>query len=398
MKKITLLLILSFQLSAQHLKYIPDMYLRFELQTQGFTTNDSLDLRKVQGRLQLDIVGKSVENLNGLQYFEQVWRLNISDNLVKTLNYLPPNLNDLDCSRNKITQINSLPKNLISLRCSKNEIYYICPLPNSVKSFDFQENKMTHLPQLSNKLETINFFKNPMSIDSLPPMFKNIECDNEMQNCMPYELLSWKILDAKIKNPWAEITGFKVSISVGYSWGFGSEGETIEFKKHKSNFVAKTIQIRRVKDKKDSSYFTKIDYSFKESDLKNIIQDMYDRKLKVDVKQRDTLKVINLEKKKNGYASCSSMCSDCAHYTIQYLIYTKADTLKITYGFNSGGSSKLTICSYTSNEPVSIKDFADWLYFYKIANLTMPKQELIRTFFNDAYLDNVIKWAKVTNK
>src|SRR6185312_9966224 len=206
------LLILAINLSAQKLKYIPDLYLRIELKEQGFTTNDSLDLKKIQGRLQLDIVNKRIENLNGLQYFEQVWRMNISNNLIKKLNYLPPNLTQLDCSNNKIERIDFLPKNLEWFHCPHNKINYMCQLPSTLNHLDFQDNKMTHLPVFSDKLQDINYSKNPISVDSLPILFKQMNCTDEMQNCMPYELLKWKILNANIKNASDQIIGMKITI------------------------------------------------------------------------------------------------------------------------------------------------------------------------------------------
>ncbi len=72
MKLIILFYIFTFQVSAQNFIFIPDINLRNELDKEGYIKNDSLDIRKTQGRLQLELNDKGIENLEGLQYFNQV--------------------------------------------------------------------------------------------------------------------------------------------------------------------------------------------------------------------------------------------------------------------------------------------------------------------------------------
>lgn len=397
MKLIILLFILTIQVSAQKLKYIPDINLRNELKKEGFVTNDSLDIVKIQGRLQLELSGKGIENLDGLQYFNQVWNLQISNNKIKQLENLPLNLTQLNCSNNDITQIDKLPEHLKYLICSYNKINIIENLPNPLISLVFSNNQMTHLPQLTNNLQFINYSNNPIPHDSLPSLFQNINCDDLSQNCLPYEFMKWKILNATIKDTSIKITEIKIKLVSSYSWGFGSQVETIDFKSNKSKLSADKMQIKRTydklnqKDKKDSTYFKKIKYSVDIYKINQIINDIFLNKMSIQIQVGDSIKSINLKNKKNG-ETCFSDCMDGTYYNLEYTIFSKLDSIKLNYHFNSCSSNGVTICS--TNGPENINSILDWLYIYKLTNLTICNEETVKYFFNKNNLDRVIKWAK----
>ena len=103
-------IILLTVFGAQQLIYIPDANLRKALKDNRFTTKDSLDIHKVRGRLQLELNNKGIQNLDGLQYFERLWKLEINNNEIESLIYLRPKLSSLSCNNNKLTTIDSLPK------------------------------------------------------------------------------------------------------------------------------------------------------------------------------------------------------------------------------------------------------------------------------------------------
>ena len=105
LKLFILFLTIFTEVTAQNLIYIPDINLRNELKEQGFFTGDSLDISKTLNEEDLNLFDVGIENLNGLQYFQQVRSLGISENRIKRLEYLPPNLRVLDCSNNEISLI-----------------------------------------------------------------------------------------------------------------------------------------------------------------------------------------------------------------------------------------------------------------------------------------------------
>jgi hypothetical protein len=394
--KITMLFFVLFtQVSAQELVFIPDINLRNELSKEGFVTNDSLDIRKTEGRLQLELNDKGIENLEGLQYFEQVSRLEIDNNRIKRIDNLPPNLTDFFCSNNKISCIENLPANLKYLFCSNNIITIINNLPPNLISFDFSNNSMNTMPLLPMTLQHLNYSNNPIPLDSLPKLFRRASCDDQAQNCLPYELMNWRILNATVKDTSLKITGMTIKLNAEYSWGFGSQIETINFNIKDSKLVADRIEVNRKDGKnvanKDSNYFNKMKCSVEVSKINQLLKDIYSNEMLVQIQVGDSVKSINLKNKKNGSA-CSSSCSDCTYYYLQYVIYSEPDTIKLNYEFDSGYGGGVTICS--SNGPENIKSILDWLYIYKLTNLTFDKHEITTYYFNKSNLDRIVKWAK----
>lgn len=398
MKVLILLLLLSSQLSAQNLRPIPDINLRNELIKQGFVTNDSLDLRKTHGRLQLELYNKEIENLDGLQYFERVWRLTIQNNKITHLNNLPPNLTQLDCSNNNLSLIDKLPNKLKYLSCNNNEISMIKNLPSSLISLDFSNNLMKQMPKLPSALQYINYSNNLIPFESLPPLFQRLDCVDQSQNCMPYELMDWRILNASIKDSSLIIKGMTIKLNSDYSWGFGKQVETINFKVDKSKLVADKMQVIRSYDinyhpnKKDSTYTNKVEYSVETAKINQFIQDIYSNKMLVQIQVGDSVKSIDLKNKKNATTNLSSVCYDCTGYNLQYLIYSQSDTITLMYSFDSGFKDGVTI--NLQNGYVNIKSILDWLYIYKLTNLTFYRNKITTYFFNKHNLDKVIKWAK----
>lgn len=85
--------------------------------------------------------------------------LDISNNLIRNLDYLPDNLVKLNCSKNKITQLINLPKTLKYLICSDNPI----------KKIKFSNIKKLYSLECSN-----NYLK---SLKNIPKNISSIYCD-----------------------------------------------------------------------------------------------------------------------------------------------------------------------------------------------------------------------------
>ena len=398
LKLVFLFFVVTINVSAQSLRCVPDVNLRKALSKidPRFIRNDSLDIEKIQGRLQLEMSDNGIEDLEGLQYFKNVWRLILYKNKIKLLHFLPPNLTDLECSNNSIERIDSLPVGLKHLRCKNNKISSIQNLPSNLLSLDFSNNSMKRIPQLPKSLQYINYSGNPITTRRLPKLFQRISCDDPAQNCMPYELMDWRILNVKIKDTSLAITGMTIKINSRYSWGFGRQSETINFAIHESNLVANQIEVNREFDKyrkpiqSDSIYLLNIDCSIEINNLRQILKNMYANEMSIQIQVGDTLKTINLKDKKNG-ETCLSSCSDCTVYSIQFIIFCKADTITLSYRFDSFLDNGLIICS--TNGPENLKSFLNWLYVYKITNLALEKHPITINFFNRNNLDQFMKWA-----
>ena len=333
--------------------------------------------------------------MEGLQYFEQVWRLSIYNNKIKRLDNLPPNLTDLNCANNEIELIDNLPINLKYFTCSNNRISIIKNLPPYLIRLHFSNNFMKYMPLLPKAIQYITYFNNPIPLDSLPKLFQIISCDDISQYCLPYELMNWRILNVIIKDTSLNITGMTLKLNSN-GWGSGSQVETINYKLEESKLVANKMEDKRNYDKNvqpnhnDSSYYTNVNYSVEVAKIIQFLKDIYSNNMLVQVQIGDSLKSINLKIKKNGITCFDGGCSDCRVYNLQYMLYSHTDTIKLNYGFTSLLSGP-TICS--TDGPENIKSILDWLYIYKLMNLTFDQHKVTNYYFSELGLSRVIKWS-----
>jgi len=411
MRLIVFFLVLSIHVSAQDLKYIPDVNLRNALTEQGFTTNDSLDLSKIRWTGKLNLDGKGIVNLDGLQYFKRVSSLSLYSNEIESLDYLPPNLNTLSCVNNKIKEIENLPKKLkrIScgannikeirklppklewLSCGNNEINVIENLPPHLKHLNFRSNEMTYIPELPANIEFINYANNPIPFDSLAPEYQDFKCKNKDidKNCLPYKFVKWNILSSDMVKLPQDIK--RMTIEVGL-WSQESKTEMFDFAVEGSNFVADKVKVtKKYYDSIDVTYIHN-KYSVDIDKVQDVLNDIYAEKMSFTIpRQHDTIKV-DLSEKKVFCPSCR--CGRTHHdsgYGFHYIFYTDTDKFEFRSNFFSFNSSinGLIPCGYTTHG--NIKRALNWFYMYKLANLTLKNHEATKIFLNEENLEHSVK-------
>ena len=434
--KITLLfLMLIFKISAQNLVCIPDENLKIQLKKLGVITDDSLNIKRASGILELKFRNCKIKNIEGLQYFTKAWHLDIIGNLVDDLTFLPPNLTFLHCSSNFIKKIDKLPVNLKYLNCIDNKISYIGILPNTLKEFFCNDNQLKKLPILPPNLEILecynnkivdlgllpnklgylrcnnnllkklpnipksvkclNYANNPIDKTKLPSEFQSVECTDINQNCFSLDSIIKKILGVTFKDTTQEIIGLNVRIESSYSWGFGSKIEEIEFNKDSSKLIATKIQTTdkpgpQSNKKNDSVYSKSIRYICKIVDLKEIISDIYLKKLKFKVKIGDSIKIANFYNKKEANVPCGeSMCEDCSSYSIKISIKTNQEILEISFGSNGTGPN---ICY--GEETQHLSPIIDWFYEYKLMTILIKNHDVTKYLFNDTEAKYVMNWLE----
>lgn len=86
-------------------------------------------------------------------------QFNCSNNDIEFFYYLPSNLEILDCSFNNIKSLNNLP-NLIEINCSFNKIKELKLLPSSLKILYCDNNEIKILNNLPKELDIITGIKN----------------------------------------------------------------------------------------------------------------------------------------------------------------------------------------------------------------------------------------------
>ncbi len=125
--------------------YFPDANFRsylLGLYSKGYITTSD-----VNARTSMTISGKSISNLQGINYFSKLTWLDCSNNNLTSLYNVPTSLQTLYCQNNKITSFNYLQNcsSLKSLNCSNNQISSLTNLPTSIEFLDCSSNKFTIL-------------------------------------------------------------------------------------------------------------------------------------------------------------------------------------------------------------------------------------------------------------
>lgn len=112
-------------------------------------------------------------------------RLYCGSNQITSLPVLPATLQDLECSLNQITFLDPLPTSLVFLNCAYNQLTSIPALPPNLQGFGCQYNLLTSLPPLPANLA--NFYCDHNLLTSLPPLpnLYSCICNNNQLTCIP---------------------------------------------------------------------------------------------------------------------------------------------------------------------------------------------------------------------
>jgi uncharacterized repeat protein (TIGR01451 family) len=137
------------------------------------TTNLAVTTRTI-----VDVYYKWISNLDGIQYFKS--------------------LKKLECSTNNITNLNNLPSTLIYLNCDYNQLTSIPVLPNLLETLICSNNELTSLPILPNTLKTLvcnkTFPPFLVSIPNLPTQLDSLEINGHGLSSLPLLPLGLKKL------------------------------------------------------------------------------------------------------------------------------------------------------------------------------------------------------------
>ncbi len=214
MKRIILLwifLILCYGFLKSQFVSIPDTNLRtrlIQLFPSCFNAQNQMDTtcNGILNVSSLDLSGKNLVNLSGIEYFKGLQWLDCSGNQIVKLFILPPNITFLNCKNNKIDSINFLPSTLISaeidfnrlktlpqlpsnlqyLYCSFNRLENLPNLPNNLIEINCSNNLLKNLPNLPNSLQKLACGKNQLTyLPSLPPNLQFLDCPDNYLHAIP---------------------------------------------------------------------------------------------------------------------------------------------------------------------------------------------------------------------
>ncbi len=100
----------------------------------------------------LNVSGKSIASLAGVEGFTALQNLNCGDNMLTTLPTLPTGLVDLKCYQNQLTALPVLPNTLTTLHCHVNLLTALPTLKPGLVNLWCSGNSITELPTLPSSL------------------------------------------------------------------------------------------------------------------------------------------------------------------------------------------------------------------------------------------------------
>ena len=204
MKKIILIIFLIFvnQTKAQGWVNIPDANLVSVLEDiiPAAVIGNQLNTESpvVTTTYSLDVEGKGITNLFGIQFFTALVSLQCENNGLTSLPPLPSTLKELYCNSNQLTELPDLPNSLIILDCSSNQLTSLPALPPSLKNLACSTNKLTGLPELPKTLTDLVCSGNKINcFPILPNSIINIDIRNNPFLCLPNYIKSMENDTAK---------------------------------------------------------------------------------------------------------------------------------------------------------------------------------------------------------
>ncbi len=182
--------LLSHAQAQQKAMYVPDANFRAFLKSNyaSCMKGDSLIVgcSAVVNEISLDVMGKRISNLTGLEAFVNLQSLSCGDNQLTSLPALPNRLQYLDCYHNQLASLSSLPNTLQSLRCFHNQLSSLPILPNNLTLLSCFNNLLTSLPTLPNSLQNLACHYNLLtSLPTLPNSLKELRCNDNQISCLP---------------------------------------------------------------------------------------------------------------------------------------------------------------------------------------------------------------------
>jgi Leucine-rich repeat (LRR) protein len=135
---------------------------------------------------EIDLSGKGIDSLAGIENFTALESLNVSDNNIAALPELPETLTDLDVSDNNLAVLPVLPAILVDLNVSGNDLSSLPVLPAALTDLNVSDNNFAALPELPVTLTRLDCSNNDLStLPELPPALEYLDCSYNNLSSLP---------------------------------------------------------------------------------------------------------------------------------------------------------------------------------------------------------------------
>ncbi len=128
-----------------------------------------------------------ISNTYGLQFFDGVMEVTITNTLINTIPGLPANITYAYISENpNLTSIQELPLFLDEIHCIENALLSLPPLPPTLSNLICNNNQISILPDLPNSLIYLDCAYNNISfLPELPPYLFGLDCSGNPLTFLP---------------------------------------------------------------------------------------------------------------------------------------------------------------------------------------------------------------------
>lgn len=175
---------------AQTYVVIPDANFRAELKAllpACFDANSKMDITcsGVLNLTDINVDGKNISSINGIEYFTKLQTLHCSDNNIRVIEGLPATLMNLIANNNKIETV-VFPSDLVHIELDNNLIVHVPEFPATLEYFSINNNSVTTLPVFPVKLSRLFLGNNNLTtIPSFPEGMYDISCYNNRLTSLP---------------------------------------------------------------------------------------------------------------------------------------------------------------------------------------------------------------------
>ena len=138
----------------------------------------------------LDVGNKSIQSVEGIQYFKLTNTWWCDTNQITSLPKLSPNLTGLRCQNNKLTSLPSMPSSMVVLICDYNNLTNLPNLPTSITTLTCNSNQILSLPTtLPAALQTLYVSVNKLTLlPDLPANVVKLDCQRNKLTSLPATL------------------------------------------------------------------------------------------------------------------------------------------------------------------------------------------------------------------
>ena len=141
--------------------------------------NGELNLYEASLITELNLDGLGLNNISGIEHFNNLENLSCNNNNLTTIPELPSQITTLSIKSNNLNNITDLPENLLHLDLRYNSLSTVPELPNNMESLKLCFNNFTTIPNLPDSLIILFFAYNELDgLPIFPPKLEQALCYN----------------------------------------------------------------------------------------------------------------------------------------------------------------------------------------------------------------------------